>query len=104
VTTVDVGLGFAQDALAAGFSSPEEVEAAMKPRGPIHRRLALPGRIRGSRCASSRRTESLLKRLDRMGAWTYSYLRLIGENPGVRAADLAELVDESVDFKRECGA
>ena len=52
--------------------------------------------------------ERLISRLDRhdrssrRGPWTRQFLDLIADNPGVRAADLAELVGlEKLTFKRE---
>jgi hypothetical protein len=91
------------EALAAGFASVDEVHAAMKPRGPIHRvalRLAGPDPRIALRDAPP--DDELFARLDRMGEWTYEYLRLIGSQPEVRAADLAASVGrERLDFKRD---
>ncbi|HEX6026093.1 MAG TPA: hypothetical protein VFZ00_29140 [Solirubrobacter sp.] len=91
-----------EQARAAGFETPEQVEAAMPPRGPIHRvALRLLGPDPRVALRETPPDETLYARLDRMGPWTYEYLRLIAANPGVRAADLAESVGrERLDFKR----
>src|SRR5262245_60827402 len=104
VTAVDVVEEISVDeARAAGFSAPDEIYAAMPPRGPIHRvalRLAGPDPRIALRMEPP--DEELFARLDRMGEWTYEYLRLIGERPAVRAGDLAEQVGrERLDFKRD---
>jgi hypothetical protein len=47
-------------------------------------------------------SESDFVRLDAMGSWAYDYLRLIAEQPGVRAADLAAQIGrERLPFKRD---
>ena len=46
--------------------------------------------------------EAVFAKLDRMGEWTYEYLRAIAENPGKRAPDLAESFGrETAPFKRD---
>ena len=72
-------------------------------RGPIHRvALHLAGPDPRVALRSEAPDEALFARLDRMGPWTYEYLRLIAEQPEVRAADLAAgLGRETLDFKRD---
>ena len=93
----------AEDARAAGFETPEQVEAAMPPRGPIHRvALRLEGPDPRVALRETPPDDALFARLDRMGPWTYEYLQLIAERPAVRAGDLAESVGrERLDFKRD---
>ena len=92
-----------EDAHAAGFDGPEEVHAAMRRPGEIHR-VALHWAGPDPRIALREQPvdEALLARLDRMGEWTYAYLRAIGEQPEVRAGDLAaQFGVERLDFKRD---
>ena len=93
----------AEEARAAGFETPEQVEAAMPPRGPIHRvALRLEGPDPRVALRETPPDDALFARLDRMGPWTYEYLQLIAEQPAVRAGDLAESVGrERLDFKRD---
>jgi hypothetical protein len=92
-----------EDARAAGFETPEQVEAAMPPRGPIHRvSLRLQGPDPRVALRETPPDAALYARLDRMGPWTYEYLQLIADQPAVRAGDLAEAVGrERLDFKRD---
>ena len=104
VTAVDVVESIsAEEARAAGFSTPEEIYAVLKPRGPIHRvALHLAGPDPRIALRETPPDEALFARLDRMGPWTYEYLAAIGERPEVRAADLAESFGrERLDFKRD---
>jgi hypothetical protein len=104
VTAVDVVEAISdEDARAAGFDTPEQVHAVMRPRGAIYR-IALHLAGPDPRIALRRQPPdaALLARLDRMGPWTYEILRLIADNPEVRAGDLAErLGRERLDFKRD---
>ena len=92
-----------EEARAAGFETPEQVEAAMPPRGPIHRvELHLEGPDPRVVLRETPPDDALFARLDRLGGWTYEYLQLISERPAVRAGDLAEAVGrERLDFKRD---
>jgi len=104
VTAVDVVESIsAAEAQAAGFSTPEEIYAVLKPRGPIHRvALHLAGPDPRIALRETPPDEALFARLGRMGPWTYEYLTAIGERPEVRAADLAESFGrEWLDFKRD---
>jgi hypothetical protein len=93
----------AEEARAAGFETPEQVEAAMPPRGPIHRvSLHLQGPDPRVALRETPPDDALYARLDRRGPWTYEYLQLIADHPAVRAGDLAESVGrERLDFKRD---
>jgi hypothetical protein len=82
------------EARRAGFESPAEVLAALRPAGDLYRielhlegpdpRVALRETIaRGAELAELR------ARLERMGPWALDYLRAIAANPEVRAEDLA---------------
>ena len=92
-----------EEARAAGFETPEQVEAAMPPRGPIHRvELRLEGPDPRVALRETPPDDALFATLDRMGPWTYEYLQLIADRPAVRAGDLAESVGrERLDFKRD---
>jgi len=92
-----------EEARAAGFQTPEDVLAALKPRGPIHRvALRLAGPDPRVALREQPPDEALHERLERMGGWTYEYLQLIADNEAVRAADLAAgLGRETQDFKRD---
>ncbi|MET0741583.1 MAG: hypothetical protein ABWZ26_08565 [Candidatus Nanopelagicales bacterium] len=47
-------------------------------------------------------SESDIARVDAMGSWALDYLRLIADQPGVRAADLAAQIGrETLPFKRD---
>jgi hypothetical protein len=103
-TAVDVVESISADeARAAGFETPDEIYDAMPPRGPIHRvALHLAGPDPRIALRSAPPDAELVEQLDRMGSWTYEYLALIGENPEVRAADLAVVVGrDRLDFKRD---
>jgi hypothetical protein len=104
VTAVDVVEEISPgEARAAGYATPEEIYAAMPPRGPIHRvALHLAGPDPRVALRETPPDAELFARLDRMGAWTYEYLQLIADHPEVRAADLAAgLSRETQDFKRD---
>jgi hypothetical protein len=91
------------DARAAGFASPEEVYAVMRPRGAVFR-VALHVAGPDPRIALREQApdQALFARLDRMGEWTYAYLRAIRDQPEVRAGDLAaQFGVERLEFKRD---
>jgi hypothetical protein len=109
----DIG---AKDARAAGYASREELlgELASGRPGWLYR-IDLRHAGRDSRAALSKRAHltgeeisALRARLERMdaaspgGAWTRATLRLLRENPGIRAADLAGRKGrETAAFKRD---
>lgn len=84
-----------RDARRAGYASADALRAAWEHRdGDLYRielRLAGPDpriALRESEPSASE-LAALHARLQRMGGWTYDYLRTIAERPGVRAPDLA---------------
>ena len=90
------------DARAAGFADLDELLELVdrRPEGAIYRidlRLAGPDPRVALRAAAPGSAElpELRRRLDRLdrasrhGPWTFAVLRAIGDNPGMRAADLA---------------
>jgi hypothetical protein len=90
------------DARAAGLAALEELLELVdrRPEGTIYRidlrlagpdpRVALRASAPGSaELAELRRRLDRLDRASRHGPWTRAVLRAIGDNPGVRAADLA---------------
>ncbi|HET6548386.1 MAG TPA: hypothetical protein VFG79_08020 [Solirubrobacter sp.] len=92
------------DARAAGYESADAARAAWAHRGGALHRIALrlDGPDRRIALRSQPPDDALLTRLERMGPWTFEFLRLIAERPAVRAADLAEsLGRERLDFKRD---
>jgi hypothetical protein len=104
VTAVDVVEEIsAEEARAAGFASPDEIYAVLKPRGPIHRvALHLAGPDPRIALREMPPDDELVSRLERMGPWTFEYLQAIADRPAVRAADLAESFGrERLDFKRD---
>jgi hypothetical protein len=92
-----------EEARAAGFETPEQVHAAMRPRGAIHRiALRLEGPDPRIALREQPPDDALLARLECMGPWTYDVLRAIAEHPGLRAADLAAgFGRERLEFKRD---
>lgn len=90
------------DAHAAGFASPEEVEARMRKTGRIYRvgvRVAGPDPRVALR--ETKPDEGVFARLQKW-PWAYPYLQCIHERPAVRAADLAASFGrETADFKRD---
>lgn len=97
------------EALAAGAVSAESLLAGLPADGTLYRvafRLVGADPRRAMRADDS--PEALeavgakLARLDAGGSWTSTVLRLICENPGVRAADLAaRLGRETLPFKAD---
>jgi hypothetical protein len=84
-----------RDARRAGYASAAAMHEAWAGRdGDLYRielllagpdpRIALREAI-----PSDEELEALHARLQKMGGWTYDYLRTIADNPGVRAPDLA---------------
>jgi hypothetical protein len=82
-----------EEARRAGFGSPDEVVAALRPDGELYRielhlegpdpRIALRESI-----PSADELDELRATIDRL-PWAMDYLRAIAENPEVRASDLA---------------
>jgi len=112
VEVVDPGSLGAADAAGAGFDSIEAVIGSAGERGgSLYRiglrhigpdpRVALREAIPGeAELAEIRRRLDRLDALSRHGAWTRQTLRLIAENPGVRAEDLARSMGrEKMPFK-----
>jgi hypothetical protein len=91
-----------QDAVAAGFASPDEVEARMRKTGRIHRvgvRLAGPDPRVALR--ETPPDDALFAALAKL-PWARSYLQAIADRPAVRAPDLAESFGrETAAFKRD---
>jgi hypothetical protein len=90
------------DAVAAGFSSPEEVEARMRKTGRVYRvglRLAGPDpRVALRETPPDDAVFAALAKWD----WALPYLQVIADRPGVRAPDLAESFGrETAGFKRD---
>ena len=87
-----------EDARRAGQQSAAALLAGLRSRrGDVYRvevRLAGPDprvALRAREPAEDE-LEAVRERLARMGPWTYEVLTAIGERPGVRAADLAEIL------------
>lgn len=77
------------DTRRAGLASPAEALSEGRP-GRLYRiELHLEGPDPRVALRAGEPTPEDFRRLDRMGPWTYELLRLIAEQPGVRAADLA---------------
>ena len=90
------------DALAAGFASPEEVEARMRKTGRVYRvglRVAGPDPRVALREAAP--DDAVFAALERY-PWARDYLAAIAARPAVRAPDLAESFGrETAAFKRD---
>lgn len=90
------------DARAAGFASPDEVEARMRKTGRVYRvglRVAGPDPRVALRDAPP--DEAVFAALAKY-PWARDYLSAIAERPGVRAPDLAESFGrETAAFKRD---
>ena len=79
-----------EDARRAGFASPAAVLKALRGGGELYRiELHLDGPDPRVALREQEPTPDVFRRLERMGEWTYEYLRAIAERPGVRAPDLA---------------
>jgi len=105
----------AEDARRAGYASREDLVAELRLRanGSLYRvKLRYIGAdpriaLREQAELSAEELEDLCYRLEhlngasRFGAWTAPVLRLLAQNPGVRAGDLAPLVGQEIAaFKR----
>lgn len=92
----------AEDAVAAGFASPEEVEARMRKTGRIHRvGLRLAGPDPRVALRESPPDDAVFAALEKW-PWAYDYLQAIADRPAVRAPDLAESFErETAAFKRD---
>ena len=91
-----------EDARAAGFSSPDEVEARMRKTGRVYRvglRVAGPDpRVALRETAPDAAVFAALEKWP----WAADYLRCIAERPAVRAPDLAASFGrETAAFKRD---
>jgi hypothetical protein len=101
----------AADARAAGYPTVAALRAAQTGEGRLYRitvRLAGPDprvalRGRADLTDEDRATIAAhLARMDRGGPWTATVLRLIADNPGLRAPDLAASQGrETLPFKRD---
>ncbi len=107
----------AADARKAGYDSLEELLAELNAPGRRGRVYRIGLRYRGEDARKTLRVKTSLgpdeiaeirARLDRLdrasryGPWTRKALRLIAENPGTRAADLAAQMDrETLKFKTD---
>lgn len=112
-----------EDARRAGHESAEHVRAALADR-PVRPRYGRPANHAGNRVTYRMElafagpdpraalrgdgggdlsgVRAALARMDRREPWTASVLRLIADNPGVRAPDLAaRLGRETLPFKRD---
>ncbi|MDA0168989.1 hypothetical protein OJ998_07820 [Solirubrobacter taibaiensis] len=91
-----------EDARAAGFASPDEVEARMRKTGRVYRvglRVAGPDPRVALREAPP--DEAVFAALAKW-PWARPYLQAIHDRPGVRAPDLAESFGrETAAFKRD---
>ena len=91
-----------EDARAAGFDSPEDVEARMRKTGRVYRvglRLAGPDpRVALRETPPDAAVFAALE----PWPWALDYLQAIADRPGVRAPDLAESFGrETAAFKRD---
>jgi hypothetical protein len=93
-----------QDARAAGYESARHLLDSFAQReGDLYRvALHLAGPDPRIALRELPPDDALRAKLDRMGEWTYEYLRAIAENPGRRAPDLAQRFGrETQPFKRD---
>ena len=92
----------AEDARAAGFASPEEVEARMRKTGRIHRvGLRVAGPDPRVALRDTPPDEAVFAQLAKY-PWARDYLAAIRDRPAVRAPDLAESFGrETAPFKRD---
>jgi hypothetical protein len=91
-----------QDARAAGFDTPADVEARLRKTGRVYRvglRLAGPDPRVALRDAPP--DDAVFAQLAKY-PWAHDYLQAIDDRPGVRAPDLAESFGrETAAFKRD---
>jgi hypothetical protein len=103
-----------EEATRAGFRSRAELLASLKPEGQLNRialRYLGPDpriELRSTNTLSAQEIQTIQRRLDRFdrasshGPWTATTLRLIADNPGTRAPDLAAVVGrETQPFKTD---
>jgi hypothetical protein len=93
-----------RDAKAAGYASGQAVLDSFPKRTGDFYRIALHLAGPDPRLALRELPpdDEVFARLERMGEWTYEYLRAIAENPGKRAPDLAQSFGrETAPFKRD---
>ena len=91
-----------EDARAAGFATPEEVEARMRKTGRVYRvGLRVVGPDPRVALRDTPPDDAVFAALAKW-PWARSYLRAIADRPGVRAPDLAESFGrETAAFKRD---
>jgi hypothetical protein len=92
-----------EDARAAGYADADEVLHAFKRKGDFYRiALHLAGPDPRIALRETPPDEAVFAKLERMGPWTYEVLQAIGENPGLRAPDLAATFGrDTLPFKRD---
>ena len=93
-----------EDARAAGYESGQAVLDSFPKRTGDFYRIALHLAGPDPRLALRELPpdDAVFAALERMGEWTYEYLRAIADNPGKRAPDLAESFGrETAPFKRD---
>ena len=92
-----------EDARAAGYADADEVLNAFKRTGDLYRiALHLAGPDPRIALRETPPDEAVFTKLERMGPWTYEVLQAIGDNPGLRAPDLAASFGrETLPFKRD---
>ena len=109
VEVVEVDTITEADARAAGHGSRQALLADLPGDGPLHRiafRLAGEDPRKAMRQdvsdAALDEVAAKLARMDARGPWTTAVLRMISDNPGVRAPDLAaRLSRETLPFKTD---
>ncbi len=91
-----------EDARAAGFASPEEVEARMRKTGRVYRvGLRVAGPDPRVALRETPPDEAVFAQLAKW-PWAFEYLQAIADRPAVRAPDLAESFGrETAAFKRD---
>ena len=91
-----------EDARAAGFASPDEVEARMRKTGRVYRvGLRVAGPDPRVALRSAKPDEAVFTALAKW-PWARPYLQAIHDRPAVRAPDLAESFGrETAAFKRD---
>jgi hypothetical protein len=92
-----------EDARAAGYADADEAINAFKRTGDLYRiALHLAGPDPRIALRETPPDEAVFTKLERMGPWTYEVLQAIGDNPGLRAPDLAASFGrETLPFKRD---
>jgi hypothetical protein len=106
VTPIDIGEITDADARAAGFATPADVIAALRPDGVLHRvrfhRVGDDPRVelRQRDAIDDRELEEVQRALGRL-PWSMPVLQLIAERPAVVSTELAEVLGlERLPFKQ----